>query len=149
MTYAEQIDKAIDVCFEAHAGQVDKGGTPYAWHPIHVACQMRTEPETIAALLHDIVEDTRYTLQDLREMGFDKAVLDAVEVLTRSKRTQYMEYIEAVSRNPIARAVKKADLLHNMDLTRLKRVEGKDINRWHKYKKAFKRLEEADNAQEG
>ena len=142
MIYTEQTKKAMKLCFDAHKDQVDKSGMPYVFHPFHLAEQMETEETTVAALLHDVVEDTDYTLADLAEMGFPEAVLDAVALLTHDDSVEYMEYVRAIKDNPIAKAVKLADLRHNSDTTRLDTVDEKALERVEKYRRAIALLEE-------
>ena len=141
MIYTEQTKKALKLCFEAHKNQVDKSGMPYVFHPFHLAEQMTTEETVITALLHDVVEDTSYTLEDLKNMGFPEQVVQAVSLLTHDDNTDYMEYILKIRENPIARAVKLADLCHNSDLSRLDTVDEKALKRCEKYKKAIALLE--------
>ena len=112
---------------------MDKSGVPYVFHPIHLAEQMETEEEICTALLHDVVEDTKWTLAELEAEGFPASVLDAVRLLTREKDVSYMAYIERLSGNRIARKVKLADLEHNSDLTRLLEVTERDLRRQEKY----------------
>lgn len=125
--------KAMRICYAAHEGQMDKSGVPYVFHPIHLAEQMETEEEICTALLHDVVEDTKWTLAELEAEGFPASVLDAVRLLTREKDVPYMAYIERLSGNQIARKVKLADLEHNSDLTRLIEVTERDLRRQEKY----------------
>ena len=136
MLYTPMTKKALCLCFEAHKEQKDKSGLPYVFHPFHLAEQMVTEETTVVALLHDVVEDTGYTLADLGAMGFPKAVLDALALMTHDKSVDYMDYVRAIRPNPIARAVKLADLRHNSDLTRLDTVDEKALARVEKYQKA-------------
>ena len=136
MIYTDNTRKAIKIAFDAHMGQVDKSGVPYILHPIHLAEQMGTEEECIVALLHDIVEDTEVTFEQL-EKEFSKKVIDALRLLTHDKSVEYMEYVKKIKDNPIARKVKLADLQHNSDSTRLLEMTSKDINRIEKYKKAI------------
>ena len=142
MLYTELTKKAIKLCFAAHAEQMDKSGLPYAHHPLHLAEQMTDEYTTVAALLHDVVEDTNYTLLDLREMGYPEPVLAALTLLTHDDDTPYLDYVARIKENPIARAVKLADLTHNSDLTRLDRVDEKALERVKKYKAAMAPLQE-------
>lgn len=144
MIYTDQTKRALKLCFEAHKEQVDKSGMPYVFHPFHLAEQMTDEQTTVAALLHDVVEDTDYTLDDLRAMGFDCEVIDALALLTHAPETPYMEYVAAIKPNPIARAVKLADLTHNSDLSRSEPSEIDDwaLKRVEKYKAAMKLLTE-------
>lgn len=137
MIYTELTKKAIKLCFVAHRDQVDKSGLPYVFHPFHLAEHMTDELTTVTALLHDVVEDTPYTFDDLREMGFPAEVLDALVLLTHEDDTPYLEYVARLKSNPIARAVKLADLRHNSDLTRLDHVDEKAQKRADKYQKAI------------
>lgn len=141
MIYTDNTRKAIKIAFDAHMGQLDKSGVPYILHPIHLAEQMKTEEECIVALLHNTVEDTGITFEEL-EKEFSKTVIDALKLLTHDKSVEYMEYVKKIKDNPIARKVKLADLYHNSDVTRLIEVTGKDINRIEKYKKAINFLSE-------
>ena len=141
MVYTEMTKKAMKLCFAAHKEQLDKSGIPYVFHPIHLAEQMQDEETTVVALLHDVVEDTELTLQDLAEMGFSKAVIEAVGLMTHAPGVAYMDYVAEIAKNPIASAVKLADLRHNSDLTRLDHVDAKAIERVEKYKKAMALLE--------
>ena len=133
---------ALKLCFEAHKNQTDKSGMPYVFHPFHLAEQMKNEETTIAALLHDVVEDTDYTIADLEEMGFPVNVLEALELLTHNDDTPYMEYVAKIKNNPIAKAVKLADLDHNSDLSRLDVVDEKALKRREKYRQAICLLNE-------
>ena len=117
MIYTELTNKAMRIAYEAHHGQADKSGTPYIFHPYHLAEQMQDEITTCIALLHDVVEDTNVTLEDL-EREFPKEVTDALRLLTHEKGTDYLEYVRAIKQNPNAKAVKLADLAHNSDETR-------------------------------
>lgn len=141
MLYTPLTKKAMHLCFEAHKDQTDKGGMPYVFHPFHVAEQMQTEETVIVALLHDVVEDTDYTIDDLRAMGFPEPVTDALTLLTHAKGIPYMEYVAAIKSNPIATAVKLADLRHNSDLSRLDSVDDKTLRRVKKYQESIVYLE--------
>ena len=147
MIYTELTKKAMKLCFAAHKDQVDKSGMPYVFHPFHVAESMPDEITTAAALLHDVVEDTEYTLEDLRKMGFPAAVTDALACLTHDDTVPYLEYVEELSRNPVARRVKLSDLEHNSDLGRLDRIDEKALQRVEKYKKARQILLRAEKTQ--
>ena len=141
MIYTEYTKLAMKICFKAHAHQLDKSGLPYVFHPFHIAEQMKDEDTTIVALLHDVVEDSDITLDDLKKYGFSEDVISAVAAMTHSPNIDYMDYIAQVKKNPIAAAVKLEDLRHNSDLTRLEEVTAKDIQRNEKYKKAMELLE--------
>ena len=142
MIYTESTKKALKLCFEAHKNQLDKSGMPYVFHPFYLAEQMQTEETTIVALLHDVVEDTEYTIEDLTEMGFEKSVTDALRLLTHDEAVDYMDYVRSIKVNSIAKAVKLADLKHNSDLSRLDNVDEKALRRREKYLKAIEILEE-------
>ena len=141
MIYTEQTKKALKLCFEAHKEQLDQSGMPYVFHPFHVAEQMTDELSTVTALLHDVVEDTPYTLEDLRQMGFPEPVLAALALLTHGEDVPYLDYVAQIKANPIARAVKLAELRHNLDLSRLSQVDAAALERVEKYKKAMEMLQ--------
>ncbi|MBP3463523.1 MAG: HD domain-containing protein [Clostridia bacterium] len=136
MIYTDLTKKAMTIAYNAHMGQINKKEeTPYIFHPIHLAEQMDTEEECIVALLHDVVEDTDVEMEDL-EKEFSDTVITALKLLTHDKNVDYMEYVTKIKSNPIARKVKLADLSHNMDRTRLKKITEEDIKRIEKYKMA-------------
>ena len=139
MIYTELTKKALSICFDAHKDQRDKSGLPYVFHPFHVAEQMKDEFTTVVALLHDVVEDSEYTLDDLRTI-FPQRIVDAIAVLTHDTQTTYMAYIDDVKQDAIATIVKIADLEHNADLSRLSTVTKKDVARSKKYKAAISYL---------
>ena len=141
MIYTTLTKKALKLCFEAHRDQTDKSGIPYVFHPFHLAEQMDTEESTIVALLHDIVEDTDYSLADLTAMGFPNSVIDALSLMTHDPKVPYMEYVQRISANPLATKVKLADLRHNSDVTRLATIDEKTLARVEKYAQAIKLLE--------
>lgn len=142
MIYTEKTKIALKLCFAAHKRQKDKSGMPYVFHPFHLAEQMQTEETTIVALLHDVVEDTKYTLKDIAKKGFSEEILTAISLLTHDDDSvKYMDYVRAIKDNPIARAVKLADLKHNSDLTRLEVVDEKALERRNKYLEAIDFLE--------
>ena len=143
MIYTKLTKQAIRLCFDAHKDQVDKSGMPYVLHPFHLAEQMVDEITTVVALLHDVVEDTDYTLEDIRALGFPEEVVAALTLLTHDPAVPYMEYVARIGRDPVARAVKLADLGHNSDITRLDRVTQKDLDRVEKYREAMGILEKS------
>ena len=144
MIYTDMTKKALKLSFMAHKDQTDKSGMPYVFHPFHLAEQMPDEDTTIVALLHDVVEDTPYTLDDLRAMGFNEQVLDALALMTHDKCIPYMDYVAKIKGNKIARTVKLADLKHNSDLTRLDTVDEKAVKRIEKYRQAIALLSVPD-----
>lgn len=131
----ESIARAI--AERAHAGQVDKAGKPYIGHPAHVVVSVEGDKAKAVAWLHDVVEDTPATLDDLRAAGIDDEVLAALELLTHDKTVPYMEYVAAIKENDLARTVKLADLAHNSDLSRLPEVTDADLQRVEKYRQAM------------
>ncbi len=142
MIYSEMTKKAILYAFQAHEGQFDRAGIPYILHPLHVAEQMQTEDTCVVALLHDVLEDSDHTEEDLREAGFTDTQVEAVVLLTRTGDEDYFEYIRRIRPNPVAKAVKLADLAHNMDRTRLEKFGEKDEQRYRKYSEAVRILTE-------
>ena len=140
MIYTEKTKRALKLCFEAHKNQTDKSGVPYVFHPFHLAEQMSSEITVITALLHDVVEDTDYTIDDLREMDFGEEVIEALALLTHDDSEPYMDYVARIKENPIARAVKLADLEHNSDMSRLSVVDDYALKRAEKYKAAIEIL---------
>lgn len=142
MIYTELTKKALRLCFDAHKEQVDKTNMPYVFHPFHLAEQMTDETSTVCALLHDVVEDTDYTLEDLSQMGFPREVTDALALLTHDPQVPYMDYVRKIATNPIAKKVKLADLAHNSDLSRMNESEITEyaLQRNEKYKKAIELL---------
>ena len=142
MIYTPLTNKALRFDYNAHMGQMDYNGVPYIFHPLHLAAQMDDEISCCAALLHDVVEDTHYTFEDLRQLGFAPQVLEALQLLTHDDRIPYLDYVRALKKNPIARAVKLADLRHNSDLSRLDVVDDTALRRNAKYAQALALLEE-------
>ena len=142
MLYTPLTKKAMKIAFTAHKEQVDKTGLPYIFHPFHLAEQMETEETVCAALLHDVVEDTDMTFEELAEFGFGEEIMTALRFLTHDDAVPYMDYVREIKNNPIARAVKLADLRHNSDMTRLDVVDEYALKRAEKYKQAIEILSE-------
>ena len=136
------LERAIAIAAEAHAGQKDRGGAPYILHPIRLMIQMDSEDAMMAAVLHDVVEDSVWTLDDLRKEGFSNEVLNAVDSLThRDKEGEdYWDYIQRAKSDPIAIKVKLADLEDNLNPDRLNEVTEKDEKRFDRYRKAQEML---------
>ena len=145
MIYTEMTKKAMQIAYEAHHGQEDKGGVPYIFHPLHMAEQMDDEIAVIAALLHDVVEETDVSMKKLRKHGFSNEALEAVELLTHRKEDSYPEYIEKLKPNPVAKKVKIADLKHNSDSSRYPGEYKKLTKKLEKYLKALETLQEEDS----
>jgi len=138
-----KLEEAILLAVKAHAGQEDKVGAPYILHPLRIMCRLDTDEARMAAVLHDVVEDTSTTLDELRSMGFPDEVLRAVECLTKREGESYEEFIDRVLVDPIAIQVKIADLEDNMDVRRLPDVTEKDRVRLARYVQAWGRLKGA------
>lgn len=136
----EEIARAI--AEKAHAGQVDKAGRPYIEHPAHVAASVEGDKAKAIAWLHDVVEDTAATFDDLSDAGIGGEVIDALKLLTHDKNVPYMHYVAKVKGNDLARTVKLADLAHNSDLGRLPKVTAADLKRVEKYRRAIALLSE-------
>lgn len=109
-----RIYKALTFAIEKHKGQVDKSGVDYINHPVYLALQCNTESEKIVALLHDIIEDTNATFDDLIQLGVNNEELTAIQLLTHDKSVPYMEYIKQIKPNKLATTIKLLDLAHNM-----------------------------------
>jgi (p)ppGpp synthase/HD superfamily hydrolase len=110
----EKLQKILHFAMQKHKGQVDKQGIDYIEHPVYLSLQCETLPQKIVALLHDVIEDTDATKEDLIELGLSKEEIDAVLTLTHTKDISYFEYIEKIKTNELARYVKLLDLQHNL-----------------------------------
>ena len=137
------LEKAMILAAKGHMGQLDKGGHPYILHPVRVMLQCKTIEEKTVAMLHDLLEDTAYTADDLRREGFHEEVITAVVCLTKIEGEDYTDYIERICQNKLAARVKLADLTDNMDLNRLPGLTPKDFQRLEKYLRAKIRVEQA------
>jgi len=135
MKRGEMLSSAIHIATNAHHGQFDKGGNPYILHPFAVMGLLEVEEEELQcmALLHDVVEDTKITYNELRDAGMSDRVIEGVKILTKQRGQSYEEYKELVFSSRDAMIVKLADLTHNTDIRRLKGVSQKDIDRMAKY----------------
>lgn len=142
MIYTNLTKKAMNIAYEAHKGQFDKCGVPYIYHPIHLAEQMDDEVSTCVALLHDVIEDTSVTFEDLEKEGYTGEIIEALRLLTHDDAVAYMDYVRSIKANPVAKKVKLADLKHNSDSTRLGVLTEWDRAREAKYKEAVRILEE-------
>lgn len=137
MIYTPLTKKALLISFNAHKDQVDKGGMPYVYHPYRLAEQMNNEFSTCVALLHDVVEDTNTTLDDLKSEGFPIEVIEAIALMTHEEEVPYLDYVGKIKTNPIASAAKLADLRDNSNYERLEKVDEKVLQRAEKYKQAI------------
>ena len=143
MIYTKNTKLALSLMFRTHKDMLDKGGMPYVFHPYHIAEDLFNENEVIVALLHDVIEDSELTIDDLKSYGFPNEAIEAIALMTHKKDTPYFDYVIRLSKNRIARRVKMLDLLHNMDATRLNNEpDEKNKKRIEKYKKAYNLLNE-------
>ncbi|MDO4454688.1 MAG: GTP pyrophosphokinase [Eubacteriales bacterium] len=141
MIYTELSKKAMIIAYHAHRDHVDKGGMPYIFHPLHLAEQMDTEYSVITALLHDVIEDSDISLEDLKAEGFPEPILEALSLLTHEKQVPYLEYVQRLKGNELARKIKLADLTHNSDVSRLSVQDDSSRQRFEKYQRAIALLE--------
>lgn len=143
MIYTPLTIKAMQIAYKAHHGQFDLSGVPYVFHPYHIAEQMNDELTVCVALLHDVAEDTDITLEQLAE-EFPAPVIEALKLLTHNKNDDYFDYVSRIRDNPIAKAVKLADIAHNSDQSRVQNssaVTPEKLDHWrNKYEKAEKIL---------
>lgn len=150
MNKQKQLAKAIEIATTAHSGQFDKGGKPYILHPLHLMNQLMFDVELATiAVLHDVVEDSEVAIGGLITAGFSDRVVSALELLTHLPDKSYEDYIEGICNNYDAIRVKRKDLQHNSDITRLKGVKPKDLARMEKYHKAFIKLGVASSVFKG
>ena len=145
MIYTDSIRKAIKIAFNAHIDQVDKAGVPYIFHPWEVA-QLVGDDENaiIVALLHDVIEDTDITIEDLRGEGFSEDILTGILNLTKKENEDYFDFVKRAKQNELSRKVKIADITHNMRLDRLSNWTEYDLQRREKYQKALDYLKQND-----
>lgn len=137
------IERAIEIAVLAHKGQKDKSGVEYILHPLRVMERGKTEVEKICGVLHDVVEDSDWTIDDLKNEGFSEEVISVIKCLTKETDNEdYDEFIERIAKDPIATKVKLNDLLDNMDITRLNELSEQDLRRLNKYLRAYKKLNE-------
>jgi hypothetical protein len=135
------LERAIAIAAQAHAGKIDKAGAPYILHPLRVMLCMKTNDERIAAVLHDVVEDSEWTLERLRAEGFSEAVVRAVDSLTCRDQESYDDFVLRAGGDRIGRRVKIADLEDNCDMTRIATPTKKDLERIEKYRRALAQLQ--------
>ncbi len=134
------IEKSLAIALDAHTGHVDKANQPYILHPIRVMNKMNNEIEMSVAILHDVVEDSSLSFEQLQAKGISKEVVEILRHLTKSRKESYDEFIERVMKNKVAVKVKIEDIKDNMDINRLPNVSEVDLNRLQKYHRALKRL---------
>ena len=134
------LEKAIAIAVAAHRGQEERNGQPYILHPLRVMQGVQTEEEKIVAVLHDVIEDTKWTRAMLTERGFPEHLLDALDCVSNRKRESYRAFLRRSASNPIARRVKLADLEDNMDIRRLPQIKDADRKRLNQYLRAYRWL---------
>ena len=142
------LNRAIAIAARAHEGQFDKAGAPYILHPLRLMLRQSTPEGMMAAVLHDVMEDTGVSLANLRAEGFSPVVLAAVEALTRQADESYEAFIRRLAPNPVARQVKLADLEDNMNLQRLSQMTDRDLKRLRRYHLAWRWLSGLDAGRE-
>lgn len=122
MFYSKDVRKALAIAYQAHAGQFDLGGTPFIFHPLHVAFHVPDEDDRIViiALLHDVLEKTKVTANELLATGFSREIVEVVEILTYDQEEPYFDYIRRIKENPLARTVALSAVYHNLDTERFK-----------------------------
>lgn len=135
------LEIAIAIATQAHAGQVDKAGKAYITHPLRVMHRLETLEEKIVGVLHDSVEDSPLTLEQLAQQGFPQGIITAIDALTKRQGERYAAYIERVQANPLAVRVKIADLTDNLDMSRIPQPTPKDWQRCQKYQATLRRLQ--------
>lgn len=145
MNKTATLEDAISIAAVAHKEQTDKSGAPYILHSLRMMMRMTSEAAMMTAILHDVVEDTDWTLEQLRECGFSEEVLTAVDCVTNRTGESYEEFIERVQTNSIAKQVKIADLEDNMNIRRISEIRPKDLERLEKYHKSWSLLTKAEN----
>ncbi len=140
------LERAIAIAAVAHEGVRDKGGHPYILHPLRVMLAVNSTDEMIVATLHDVLEDTDWTVDRLRQEGFSDTVLQALEALTIRDGEEYKSYVRRAGANLVAKKVKLADLADNMDVSRLSSLTERDIVRLKKYEEAIEVLKTEGNS---
>lgn len=135
--WATLLEQAILLATRAHLGQRQKDGAPYILHPLHLMAQLDDPAAQLAAILHDVVEDTTVTMAELQTLGLPEPVMAALKLLTHDESLPYEAYIRRIAEDDLARQVKLADLAHNMDIRRLPEVTARDLERLQKYHRSW------------
>ena len=135
------IEKALEIALKAHAGQTDKAGQPYILHPLRIMAKMEMEDEKVVAILHDVIEDSDFTAEQLIEDGIPEHIVEAVQVLSKKEGEGYPEFIDRVVKNKLAAKIKKADIEDNLNILRFNALSENDLKRVAKYHSAWKKLE--------
>ena len=138
------LEKAIEIATKAHTGQTRKDGSPYILHPLTIMFNVNTIEEKMVAVLHDVVEDTDVTLEEIAAEGFSPEVIEGVRLMTHTQDLSYEDYIERLKNNTIARKVKLADMRNNIQLLPIPEIKDKDLERCRKYHRFIRYLEKYD-----
>jgi len=131
------LERAIEIAARTHAGQVDKGGAPYILHPLRVMLRVAPGAQQIVAVLHDVVEDSEVTFEDLAREGFSAGVIAGLRAVTRIAGESYDDFVARAAQDPVGKQVKLADLMENSDLSRIPEPSQKDLERVAKYRRAI------------
>ena len=137
------LEKAIALAATQHAGQLDKGGQPYILHPLRLMLQFSNPTLQIIAVLHDILEDTSTTAEDLEALGFSAEIIQAIQALTKQTGESRLEAAKRTTLNPLATQVKYVDVLDNMNLSRINNPTARDFARLEEYKEVLEILKQA------
>ena len=136
----DDLDKAIKLACNAHAGQKDKAGKPYILHPLRLMLNFQNKQEQVVAVLHDTIEDSDMTLEDLASFGFSELTIDALDCLSKRKNEEYEDFIKRIVPNELARKIKIEDIKDNLDLTRIESINSEDLKRVLKYHNSLRIL---------
>jgi (p)ppGpp synthase/HD superfamily hydrolase len=139
----DSVETAVQMALDAHEGQTDKSGGTYILHPLRLMQKVETREEKMVALLHDVVEDSERTFEDLEE-EFSEEIISAVKSMTKKDGETYKEFIQRARQNDIAREVKKADIRDNLNVERLEELEDSDLQRIKKYHRSLNELKQID-----
>ena len=134
------LERAIEIAARRHAGQVDKGGAPYILHPLRVMLRVAPGAQQIVAVLHDVVEDSEVTFEDLEREGFSAEVINGLRAVTKVEGESYEDFVARAALDPVGKKVKLADLMENSDLSRIAEPSQKDLGRVEKYGRAIRYL---------
>ena len=134
------LERAIEIAARTHAGQTDKGGAPYILHPLRVMLRVAPGAQQIVAVLHDVVEDSDVTFEDLEREGFSAEVVKGLRAVTKVEGESYEDFVARAALDPVGKAVKLADLMENSDLSRIAEPSQKDLERVEKYGRAIRYL---------
>lgn len=136
------LERAIEIAARTHAGQIDKGGAPYILHPLRVMLRVAPGAQQIVAVLHDVVEDSELTFEDLEREGFSSEVINGLRAVTKVEGESYEDFVARAAKDPVGKVVKLADLMENSDLSRIAEPSQKDLERMEKYGRAISYLME-------